>query len=127
MHNFIEVPGKTVLITHNDASILRALGLILIMNQFSQSCALGATLMVLSGCGTMTDLVTSNLPETNSGRPSILVSLRDQEAYLYRASNRTASSRISSGREGYRTTVGKFQVILKDKDHRSSISVLRII
>jgi len=127
MHNFIEVPGKTVLITHNDASILRALGLILIMNRFSQSCALGATLMVLSGCGTMTDLVTSNLPETNSGRPSILVSLRDQEAYLYRGSNRTASSRISSGREGYRTLVGKFQVILKDKDHRSSISVLRII
>ena len=82
MYNFIEVPGKTVLITHNDASILRALGLILIMNRFSQSCALGATLMVLSGCGTMTDLVTSNLPETNSGRPSILVSLRDQEAYL---------------------------------------------
>ena len=35
--------------------------------------------------------------------------------------NRTASSRISSGREGYRTPVGRFQVIRKDEDHRSSV------
>ena len=34
---------------------------------------------------------------------------------------RTASSRISSGREGYRTPVGRFQVIRKDEDHRSSL------
>ena len=34
---------------------------------------------------------------------------------------RTASSRISSGREGYRTPVGRFQVIRKDEDHRSSV------
>ncbi len=57
----------------------------------------------------------------HSGRPSIVVSLRAQEAYLYRAGHRTASSRISSGREGYRTPVGRFQVIRKDEDHRSSV------
>ena len=34
---------------------------------------------------------------------------------------RTASSRISSGREGYRTPIGRFQVICKDEDHRSSV------
>ena len=106
---------------HNDASTLHALGLIPIMNRLSQFCALAATLEVLSGCGTVSDLVTSNLPERHSGRPSIVVSLRAQEAYLYRGKNRTASSRISSGREGYSTPIGRFRVIRKDEDHRSSL------
>ena len=105
----------------NDASILHALALIPVMNRFSQFCAFAATLAALSGCGTVSDLVTSNLPERHSGRPSIVVSLREQEAYLYRGNNRTASSRISSGREGYRTPIGRFQVIRKDEDHRSSL------
>ena len=77
--------------------------------------------MVLSGCSTVTDMVTSNLPERHSGGPSIVVSLRAQEAYLYRGGHKTASSRISSGREGYRTPVGRFEVIRKDEDHRSSV------
>jgi len=91
------------------------------MNRLSQFCALAVTLAVLSGCGTLIDMVTSNLPETHSGRPSIVVSLREQEAYLYWEKNRTASSRISSGREGYRTPIGRFEVIRKDEDHRSSL------
>src|ERR1041385_4779483 len=91
------------------------------MNRVSQLSALCVTLIILSGCSTMTDMVTSNLPESHSGRPSIVVNLRAQEAYLYRAGNRTASSRISSGREGYRTPVGRFQVIRKDEYHRSSL------
>src|SRR5437667_12427615 len=105
MHDFIEVRGKTVLIMHNAASTLHALGLIPIMNRLSRFCALAATLATLSGCGTMTDLVTSNLPEKHSGRPAIVVSLREQEAYLVRGKNRTAPSRIYSGREGYRTHI----------------------
>ena len=88
------------------------------LSQFSASCA---ALMILSGCSTVTEMVESNLPEPHSGRPSIVVSLRAQEAYLYRGGHRTASSRISSGREGYRTPVGRFQVIRKDEDHRSSV------
>ena len=91
------------------------------MNRLSQFCSLCATLIILSSCSTVTDMVTSNLPESHSGRPSIVVSLRAQEAYLYRAGHRTASSRISSGREGYRTPVGRFEVIRKDQDHRSSV------
>ena len=70
-------------------------------------------LVALNGCGT--------LPERYTGRSSIVVSLREQEAYLYRGQNRTASSRISSGREGHRTPVGRFHVIRKDEDHRSSL------
>jgi len=91
------------------------------MNRFSQFWALCAIFMALSGCSTMTDMVTSNLPERHSGRPSIVVSLPEQEAYLYRGGYRVASSRISSGREGYRTPTGDFQVIRKDEDHRSSL------
>ena len=91
------------------------------MNRLSQFSALCATLIILSSCSTVTDMVTSNLPKSHSGRPSIMVSLRAQEAYLYRGGHRTASSRISSGREGYRTPVGCFQVMRKDENHRSSV------
>lgn len=91
------------------------------MNRLSNSCALAATLAALSGCSTMSDMVTSHLPERHSGQPSIVVSLQEQEAYLYRAGHRTAESRISSGREGYRTPTGHFEVIRKDENHRSSI------
>jgi lipoprotein-anchoring transpeptidase ErfK/SrfK len=91
------------------------------MNRLSQFSAFCAALIILSGCSTVSDMVTSNLPESHSGRPSIIVSLRAQEAYLYRGAYRTASSRVSSGREGYRTPVGRFQVIRKDQDHRSSV------
>ena len=91
------------------------------MNRLSQFCALGALLTTLNGCGTVTDMVTANLPDRHSGRPSIIVNLREQEAWLYRGKNRIASSRISSGREGHRTPIGRFQVLRKDEDHRSSL------
>jgi len=90
-------------------------------NRISELSLLCAALMIFSGCSTMTDMISSNLPESHSGRPSIVVNLRAQEAYLYRAGYKTASSRISSGREGYRTPVGRFQVIRKDEDHSSSV------
>ncbi len=79
---------------------------------------------LLSSCGTyhtVTDLVTSHVPERHAGRASIVVDLGEQQAYLYRGKNRTASSRISSGREGHRTPIGHFQVIRKDEGHRSSL------
>ena len=91
----------------------------LLMNRLF--CVLGGTLAAFSGCSTVTDMVTSNLPESHSGRPSIVVSLRGQEAYLYRGGYKIASSRISSGREGYGTPTGHFRVIRKDEDHRSSL------
>ena len=91
------------------------------MNRLLQFSALSATVVVLNGCSTMTDLITSHMPEAHSGRGSIVVSLRAQEAYLYRGGYRTASSRISSGREGYGTPTGRFRVIRKDQDHRSSV------
>ena len=77
--------------------------------------------MILSGCSTVTDMVTSNLPERHSGRPSIVVSLRAQEAYLYRGGyeNRVVAHIQWSRRIPH--SVGRFQVIRKDEDHRSSL------
>ncbi len=74
-----------------------------------------------SSCSTVSDMVTSHIPERHGGRPSIVVDLSDQQAYLKRGKHITASSRVSSGREGHRTPVGRFQVIRKDEDHRSSL------
>lgn len=93
-------------------------------NRLAKFCALSAIAAALSGCGTLntvSDLVTSHVPERHKGRASIVVDLGEQEAYLYRGKHRTASSRISSGREGHRTPTGRFSVIRKDEDHRSSL------
>ena len=92
------------------------------MNRFLQSgLLLGAALLVLSGCSTVSEMVEANIPNRQSGRPSIVVSLRAQEAYLYRGKTLVASSRISSGREGHRSPIGQFRVTRKDIDHRSSL------
>ena len=81
-------------------------------------------LLVLFGfgaCSTVSDLIVTHIPERHSGRPRVVVELSEQHAYLFRGQHRTASSRISSGREGHRTPVGRFSVIRKDADHRSSL------
>ena len=95
-----------------------------IANRLARAATLIAMAAGLSSCGTyntVTDMVTSHIPERHTGRASIVVDLSEQQAYLYRGKNRTASSRISSGREGHRTPTGKFSVIRKDIDHRSSL------
>jgi lipoprotein-anchoring transpeptidase ErfK/SrfK len=95
-----------------------------IANRLGRFAALALLATALSSCGTyhtVTDLVTSHVPERHSGRASIVVDLSEQQVYLFRGKYQTASSRISSGREGHRTPVGHFQVIRKDLDHRSSL------
>jgi lipoprotein-anchoring transpeptidase ErfK/SrfK len=93
-------------------------------NSIANFCALTLATAALSSCGTyntVSDLVTSHVPERHTGRASIVVDLGAQQAYLYRGKHQTASSRISSGREGHRTPLGRFSVIRKDIDHRSSL------
>jgi lipoprotein-anchoring transpeptidase ErfK/SrfK len=51
----------------------------------------------------------------------IVVSLSEQRASLYQHGKLVAVSPISSGREGKATPVGKFNVVEKDIDHRSSL------
>ncbi|MEO8438748.1 MAG: L,D-transpeptidase [Spartobacteria bacterium] len=90
-------------------------------NLFVQIGLLGPAFLMLTGCNTLTEMVEANIPNRESGRPSIVISLRAQEAYLYRGKVLVASSRISSGREGHRTPIGRFRVTRKDLDHTSSL------
>ena len=76
---------------------------------------------VLSGCGSVSDIITTNLPHSHEGRASIVVKKRAQEAELYRGRTLVAVARISTGREGYETPAGNFRVIRKDPEHRSGI------
>jgi lipoprotein-anchoring transpeptidase ErfK/SrfK len=80
-----------------------------------------ASLSVLTGCSTVSDLVTTHIPDGRHGRTRIVVDLRKQKALLYKGKAEVAESRISTGREGHNTPTGRFDVIRKDADHRSSI------
>ena len=55
------------------------------------------------------------------GQPRIVLKLGEQRAYFYKGNRLVGISSISSGREGLNTPTGKFRVIQKDKDHRSSL------
>src|SRR5260370_34617826 len=55
------------------------------------------------------------------GKVSVVVDLTAQEAYLYAGAQLALRDRISTGREGYNTSPGRYKVIQKDVDHRSSI------
>lgn len=54
------------------------------------------------------------------GNASIVVDLGAQRAYFYRGKTKVGVSKISSGREKFRTPAGSYRVIQKDKDHVSS-------
>lgn len=51
----------------------------------------------------------------------IVVKLREQKAYLYHHRELVAISPVSTGREGKRTPAGRYYVIEKDIDHRSTL------
>jgi hypothetical protein len=73
------------------------------------------------GCSTVGDFVGANIPSFKEGRPSVVVSLSRQRAYLYRNGEEIAETRVSTGREGYDTPTGHFKVVRKDEGHRSSL------
>jgi len=56
-----------------------------------------------------------------SGAPSIEISLGDQRAYFFKGGKLVGVSAISSGKKGFDTPVGAFQVIQKDKNHESNL------
>ena len=79
----------------------------------------GMVVLLLASCTTVPEI--SGLMDRGGkdGR-RIEVSLKSQQACLYHHGKLVAVSPISSGREGKGTPVGKFSVIEKDIDHRSS-------
>ena len=80
-----------------------------------------AALTMLTGCSTVSDLVVTNIPDNHHGKTKIVVNLRSQKAVLYKGKTVVAESRISTGREGHDTPAGRFTVIEKDQNHRSSV------
>ncbi len=82
--------------------------------------ALIVALLLLGGCASIPELGGLADRGGTQGR-RILVSLKSQRAYLYHHEKVVAVAPISSGREGKRTPVGRFRVIEKDVDHRSSL------
>lgn len=91
------------------------------MNCLLRCAAAIALFSSLTGCSTVSDLVVTHIPNSQRGKVSIVVRLKKQRAYLYKGGKQVAEARISPGREGYGTPVGKFTVIRKDADHRSSV------
>ncbi|MDB6140063.1 MAG: hypothetical protein JWO94_3135 [Verrucomicrobiaceae bacterium] len=59
--------------------------------------------------------------DSMTGKPSIRIVLGEQRAYFYKDRQLAGVSAISSGREGLDTVTGKFHIIEKDKNHKSSV------
>jgi len=52
---------------------------------------------------------------------AVEIDLREQRAYLLRNGRMIMESPISSGRPNYETPTGRFEVIEKERDHRSNL------
>ena len=56
-----------------------------------------------------------------SGSPSIRISLGEQKAFFYKSGILVGVSKISTGKEGTGTHPGKFRIVQKSQDHKSSV------
>ena len=54
------------------------------------------------------------------GPVQVVISLADQRALVYRGGQLIGASTISSGREGYESPIGRFQILEKRRIHRSN-------
>jgi lipoprotein-anchoring transpeptidase ErfK/SrfK len=55
------------------------------------------------------------------GAISVLISIPDQRAYVFRGETLVAASTVSTGMDGKDTPVGRFTILQKDADHRSNL------
>lgn len=79
-----------------------------------------ALTLAFAGCTTVPEIGGFfDRRDTDSRR--IVIDLGAQRAFLYDRGQLIAESRISSGREGKNTPVGRFKVIQKSARHRSSL------
>ena len=58
--------------------------------------------------------------EGGGGSPRIVVYISEQKAYFYKGKTLVGESNISTGKRGFGTPVGHYQVVSKDRDHVSS-------
>src|SRR5258708_18093082 len=76
--------------------------------------------LFITGCAQIENTV-YDIRGLPPGKVSVVVDLTAQEAYLYAGGQLALRATISTGREGYNTSPGRYKVIQKDVDHRSSI------
>jgi lipoprotein-anchoring transpeptidase ErfK/SrfK len=79
-----------------------------------------SALVLLGGCSEF-DNLTYDLGGRPTRKVAIVIDLTDQHAYLYSKGQVVLTAPVSTGREGYDTPAGKYSVIEKDIDHRSTI------
>jgi lipoprotein-anchoring transpeptidase ErfK/SrfK len=58
---------------------------------------------------------------SSEGEPRIMIDLDQQRAYFYKGDQIVGVSVVSTGREGYDTPPGDFQITEKDRQHVSSL------
>lgn len=58
--------------------------------------------------------------EAAEGPVEIVISLADQRALVYRGGDLIGASTISSGRKGFESPIGRFQILEKKRMHRSN-------
>jgi lipoprotein-anchoring transpeptidase ErfK/SrfK len=80
---------------------------------------LGCVAVLTSGCAISPEL--GSLTDQGAAGHKIVVQLDQQKAYLYKGPVVVGISPVSTGREGYNTPPGKYRVIAKDLNHRSSL------
>lgn len=56
-----------------------------------------------------------------SGSPRIVVHISEQKAYFYKGKHLVGESTVSTGKPGFSTPPGQYQVVSKNKDHISSL------
>ncbi len=56
-----------------------------------------------------------------TGAPSITINLGEQRAHFFKAEKEVGQAVISSGKHGFETPTGNFQVIQRDKNHASNL------
>jgi len=55
------------------------------------------------------------------GPPSVIIYLKEQRAYFYKADQLVGVSQVSAGREGHNTPIGNYKIVQKDLDHASNL------
>ncbi len=56
-----------------------------------------------------------------SGSPKIVVNITTQRAYFFKGKQLVGESTVSTGKKGFSTPPGSYQVLSKDKDHVSTV------
>ena len=62
-----------------------------------------------------------NPGKSKKGPVTVMVSLSDQKAYVYRDGVRIAYTKVSTGKRGYETPTGNFSILQKKKAHKSNL------